>query len=176
MGRVTGCWLDLIGQLRPISLSWGLGQWSLGQWRAHIEWSSWEPLLNTKIWLDIGAVDPLHFEEANEECSPFYVPVRWGHIPQLRRTDMDAILLRIVDDPSGPCGVFERIGVVSNVENWDDYEDLDDNNNLNTDGSRGNTGGDVDIRPAMLAELGEELKESLPCLRYEDGLHTIRII
>jgi hypothetical protein len=28
----------------------------------------------------------------------------------------------------------------------------------------------------LLAELDEEIKSSLPCLRYENGLHTIRII
>jgi hypothetical protein len=89
---------------------------------------------------------------------------------------MDAILLRVVDDPSEPCGVFVRIGILSNVEHWNDYEDLDDNDNLNTDGSHGNTGGAVGIRHAMLAELEEELKEILPCLRYVDGLYTIRTI
>jgi hypothetical protein len=89
---------------------------------------------------------------------------------------MDAMLLRVVDDPSEPCGVFERIGTPSNVEYWDDYKDLDDNDNLNTAGSRGNTGDAVDIRPAVLADFDEELKESLPCLRYVDGLHTTRII
>jgi hypothetical protein len=30
--------------------------------------------------------------------------------------------------------------------------------------------------PAILDDIGEEVKKDLPCIRYEDGLHTIRIV
>jgi hypothetical protein len=57
------------------------------------------------------------------------------------------LLLRVVDVDNG---VFERLGYI--------YD------------------GNYKHLPAMLADLREEVRKNLPCVRYEDGLHTIRII
>lgn len=69
-------------------------------------------------------------------------------------TRVMAMLLRLVDEEAG---TFERWGIIDAnqkrpVRAYDD------------------------IRAALLADLDEEVKEKLPCLRYEGGKHTIRFI
>lgn len=63
---------------------------------------------------------------------------------------VEALLLRAVDVAGE---VFERTWHVTK-----NYEDP------------------FERQSGIFAELDEEVKESLPCLRYHDGLHTIRII
>jgi hypothetical protein len=166
MGRVTSGWLEVVGQLRPISLSMGFDRWNQLRWLACIDESAWEPLLSTRVFLDLPTDDPLYFEEANEECKLFYIPVACT-VPAV-----GSLLLRVVDIPGG---VFERIGITY-LDFPDEDRNLGDDDDLNIHGAGGDTEGVARTRLTMLADLDEELKKSLPCLRYEDGLHTIRII
>lgn len=63
---------------------------------------------------------------------------------------MQAMVLRVVDRDSG---VFERIGMAVGLE------DL----------------GDAEI-PSLPTDVGEDVKATFPSLKYEDEVHTIRII
>jgi hypothetical protein len=72
-----------------------------------------------------------------------------GHPPTVKKNsnNLTTLLLRLADKDEK---LFGRIGLASSVKT-----------------------GEHKIR---LAELDEETKRGLPCLRYENGLHTIRII
>jgi hypothetical protein len=98
------------------------------------------------ISFDAPMLSSTSFDEDNAQNRLFYIPTMKWGT---QKTGFSAcgLLLRVID---GDEGVFERLGHIS------------DNGNEHL--------------PAIMADLEEEMKKSLPCIRYKDGLHTIRII
>jgi hypothetical protein len=70
-----------------------------------------------------------------------------GQLPTVDNSHVTALLLRLVDRDKK---LFARIGLILSIRTGE--------------------------HEMLLVELDEGTKSSLPCLRYENGLHTIRII
>jgi hypothetical protein len=148
-GAVTGGWLDLRGSLKPIELcakDYGYG-------------FKWFIIIGDHI---ISNEDRsieeserrspfIYFDVAPTNKSAFekdYAEKRLFFMPHIVRSpSMFGLLLRLVDVEKK---TFERFGIFRCRK--------------------------FQGRELMEAELDEETKASLPCLRYEDGLHTIRIV
>jgi hypothetical protein len=149
-GRVASGWLDLRGQLKPTLPSWTLKS-------RNCPWEvAGEP--RHDIIPDMPTFVHHQFGNDNTDKRLFYMPIAneitTSHIPVCQ-----ALLLRIVD---GQLGVFERIGMAHELRRYPAWLESDFP--------------ESDRRYQMLDELDEEVKQSLPCLEYRDGLHTIRII
>jgi hypothetical protein len=168
MGLLKGGWLDVKGQLKPASVTFSdhhQEKPSTGRWMIDIDPTcSTDPVLiqrlpswnseSMHVMLDVPVLDPRHFSDDNAKGRFFYMPVAQGQPWTDDHQFVYAWLLRLVDKQSG---TFKRIGMVQN--------------NPIVPGVKV----EVDIA-VLLAELKETVKETLPCVKYEDGRHTIRII
>ncbi|CAN9087001.1 unnamed protein product [Alternaria sp. RS040] len=150
-GAVTGGWLDLRGCLKPMRF----------QGVKHDEGIKWYMVVGSSIVSKhddnhtrqeiFVELDTLYGEEAafdndNTEERLFFMPALIGRRSK-ESPKVWCLLLRLAKPESK---TFEKLGCV---------------------GTRLEHQKDV-----LLAELDEETKAGLPCLRYENGLHTIRII
>jgi hypothetical protein len=149
-GAVTGGWLDLRGSLKPMKLCGeGLdhGSWFIVIGH-HIVEKQYESIPES------SRVRPfkLHFDVAPDDVFAFdrdNAEKRLFYVPYLDEEDCTKyLLLRLVDVDKK---TFERFGIAVCYGSQRQEE-------------------------LLMADLDEETKASLPCLRYENGLHTIRII
>ena len=151
-GAVTGGWLDLRGYLKPMRL----------QGAKHDEGIDWYMIVGSSIVSRHNGSHTLHkifvkldtlygeeiaFDNDNTEERLFFMPAFNKRSPD-GRSQVKCLLTRLKNLKSK---FFERIGCV------DRY--LDD-----------------DEKDVLLAELDEDTRARLPCMRYENGLHTIRIV
>jgi hypothetical protein len=147
-GVVTGGWLDLRGELKPL----GLTHETQDRWRLMVnntlvrpqdeslpDWKRIGPIVH----LDAPAAVDAFVRDIAEQRLFFMV----GRKPDSDDEYIPVLLLRLCDVEQK---LFERIG-------------------LATSGPKAGT-------EMLLAQLGEETRAALPCLRYENGLHTIRIV
>lgn len=149
-GVVTNGWLQVDGELGPIRLSLPQGYKALKDYNV---WkvdnvSCTHPKDEFIVIPDELSTDARHFDDDNAASRLFFMPCL------LDRTNdefsMYAMVLRVVDRNNG---VFERIGMAFGLE------DL----------------GDGEI-PPLPTDVDEDVKVTLPCMKYEDGKHTIRIV
>lgn len=153
-GLVTGGWLDLQGALKPLGLT-------------HETQDRWRMLVNKRMlvnnvlirpqdyslpdWKRIGPLVHLDVPATDDAFVHDITQQRLffmvARIPESDNEYIPILLLRLCDTDRR---LFERIGIA-------------------TGGPKGGT-------EMLLAELDEETRASLPCLRYEKGLHTVRII
>lgn len=151
-GAVTGGWLDLRGSLKPITLRHGTFESS----------RNWTVVMDGRLvrsqdeseettWWELPSValdtDTLHETAFDENNARERLFFMPCQTGSTPNISTVCLLLRLVDEDQV---LFERIGVVSAGEHQNEDK--------------------------LLAELDEETKARMPCLRYEDGLHTIRII
>jgi hypothetical protein len=148
-GGIFGGWLDLKAQLKPTHLLWRRRR------DIHnIDVYHWHMVINDakEAWcegvrLDEHTADETTFDEDNVNGRLFYMPA--GKVAH--DIDYHAIrflLLRVVDVNKG---TYERLGC-------------------------GYQYGDELVEKAMLADVDEDVKKGIPCVRYEDGMHTIRVV
>jgi hypothetical protein len=150
-GVVTGGWLDLVGQLRPMQLQ-QKDHKSRDEYfiivnnnfvcsdEAPEEYEDQEPSLH----FDVPPKGDAAFRADNSAHNLFFMVCR---MPSADYAYLQILLLRLADIEKK---LFERIGTAmfrSSIE-----------------------------QELLLAEQDDDIKSSLPCLRYENGLHTIRII
>jgi hypothetical protein len=153
-GLVTGGWLDLQGALKPLGLT-------------HETQDRWRMLVNKRMlvnnvlvrpqddslpdWKRIGPLVHLDVPATDDAFVHDMTQQRLffmvARTPESDNEYIPILLLRLCDTDRR---LFERIGIA-------------------TGGPKGGT-------EMLLAELDEETRASLPCLRYEKGLHTVRII
>ncbi|RYO31418.1 hypothetical protein AA0113_g11870 [Alternaria arborescens] len=147
-GLVTGGWLDLQGALKPLGLT-------------HETQDRWRMLVNNVLvrpqddslpdWKRIGPLVHLDVPATDDAFVHDITQQRLffmvARIPESDNEYIPILLLRLCDTDRR---LFERIGIA-------------------TGGPKGGT-------EMLLTELDEETRASLPCLRYEKGLHTVRII
>lgn len=153
-GPVTSGWIELRGQLKHTQLIWHEG----GGNSNYLDEPCWHMTVNDEsnlryswISLDNPPVTIKAFDDDNANGRLFYMPT--AKIGTVFNTDAGmSLLFRVVD---GHLGVFKRLG----CGYWN-----------------GIGGEPLQYTNAILADLDEEAKRSLPCVRYEDGLHTIRVI
>jgi hypothetical protein len=147
-GRILGGWIQLRASLKPACIAWH----RLHEESDDLGWDHWDLVLNNENERLLHNITfdapPLSRTSFDEDNAQN----RLFYIPTIKwirksRFSACGLLLRVVNSDEG---VFERLGYIY------------DGNYLQL--------------PAMLADLGEEVKRSLPCVCYEDGLHTIRII
>ncbi|KAF2745082.1 HET-domain-containing protein, partial [Sporormia fimetaria CBS 119925] len=164
-GQVAGGWLDFCGRLIPVRIIYMAsdeGDPSPMQWRLLFDHASPQhqnPANGRngfKIMLDVPPSADNAFDEDNDQGRLFLVCCCL-QTEELRQAD--ALLFRLVDIEKA---LFERIGLAS-VDLWIDafaWYDL-------------NRGRFEDL---LFGSPDEEVERRLPCLRYENGLHTIRVI
>jgi hypothetical protein len=148
-GVATGGWLDLTGSLKPMQVMWWQYNWYMYINKAIVQHQ------DTRIdrYSKLGPTMQFDVIPRDDEAAfdTDNVEQRLFFMvcrpPSAANKFMAALLLRLVDKEKT---LFERIGIALS----------------------GRTG----EHEMLLAELDEEIKSSLPCLRYENGLHTIRII
>jgi hypothetical protein len=148
-GVVTGGWLDLQGALKPLGLTRDETQ---DLWRLVVNNILVRPQDESlPDWERMGAIVHLDVPAADDAFVRDMVEQRLffmvGRKPDSDDDYIPVLLLRLCDVEQK---LFERIGLAK---------------------SDPKTGTEM-----LLADLDEETRASLPCLRYEDGLHTIRII
>ncbi|KAH7386946.1 heterokaryon incompatibility protein-domain-containing protein [Phaeosphaeria sp. MPI-PUGE-AT-0046c] len=153
-GLVAGGWIDVAGPLGPITLSLKKGQDNLPGhvlWRIDIDKTCTEPQPDFIVMLNVRTSDSRRFEHDNVAGRLFFMPcaTRRGMGSNF---GMNALVLRVVE-PDG--GIFERVGMAYALR----VGGLGDGQN-----------------PRVPTDVDEEIKARLPCLRYENGIHTIRII
>jgi hypothetical protein len=150
-GIVTGGWLDLVGQLRPMHLGQMDGvsrekyclvvnNTLVCSHETPSEYEDQEP----SLYFDVPPKGDNAFSADNTAHRLFFLVCR---MPSADYGHMQILLLRLADIDKK---LFERIGIAmirSSVE-----------------------------QEMLLVEHKDDVKSSLPCLRYENGLHTIRII
>ncbi|KAF2026804.1 HET-domain-containing protein, partial [Setomelanomma holmii] len=146
-GIVTGGWLDLKGPLRPMQLS-KLGDTTFKTWHMVPNGVRVRPQDPSKLGPNV------YFDEAPFGDGAFDIDnveqrlfYMTCRLPSKDSKYMHMLLLRLAD---GDTKLFERFGVA-----------------IASDG---------DDQEMLQADLKEKVKSLLPCLRYENGLHTIRII
>jgi hypothetical protein len=145
-GAVTGGWLDLRGSLKPMRLC----QKDVGEDASCYIVVGDQVVCKPKRFSGSSKTPILLFDVAANESAfdDDNAEKRLFYVPCLdTQASLDCLLVRLVDVDKK---TFERFGVVKCY--WDEGREF------------------------LEAELDEEIKASLPCLRYEDGLHTIRII
>jgi hypothetical protein len=145
-GLVTSGWLDLRGKLWTVAL---FSKESCGK---NYESNSVVRLLSSRVevlgtaFLDVASSHDQNLEDDSNSDRLFCMPAI-----EESRSNLVALLLRVTDAQKG---IFQRIGItvlrVANDENFHSRR--------------------------ILEEVQEKTEEDLPCLRYKDGLHTIRII
>lgn len=150
-GAVTGRWLDLRGCLKPMRL----------QGVKHDEGISWYMVFGSTIVykqnvkgpeqrihasLDTLYDDEVAFDDDHTQERLFFMPGRLVGKSD-EGTILWCLLFRLTESNDD---VFERIGVARCSA--DDKKEM------------------------LLAELDEGTRARLPCMRYENGLHTIRIV
>jgi hypothetical protein len=147
-GAVTSAWLELRVQLKPAYLHAPARSNDIDMDAQHpTTMEEVSKLRIEEIMLDNPHSDVTAVSEGEDDQRLFYIPA--GKIRQdLAPNSINFLILRVVDKASG---TFERIGYAVYLGVKEGVE-------------------------ALLADLGEDEKESLPCVRYKDGLHTIRII
>jgi hypothetical protein len=147
-GHILSGWLQVRACLKPTRLArHQLNDESTDPYGVH--WHMIDDAnerIYCNIMFDAPPLSRMSFVEDNAQNRLFYIPTMRW---TTRTTNSCAcgLLLRVVDED---WGIFERLGYISSGG----YKSLS----------------------AMLDNLEEEVKKSLPCIRYKDGLHTIRII
>ncbi|KAH8722520.1 heterokaryon incompatibility protein-domain-containing protein [Phaeosphaeriaceae sp. PMI808] len=151
-GVVTGGWLDLRGSLKPFNMVL----------RSYSSLKKWYMVINDitvrqqneglrehdRMGPNVSLdVGPLEDDAFASDNAQQCLFFMVGRMPTHNNEYISVLLLRLVDAGKG---VFERIGLT--------------------------TSGPDDGQEMLLAELNEGKKQQLPCLRYEAGLHTIRMI
>ncbi|EAT78046.1 hypothetical protein SNOG_14506 [Parastagonospora nodorum SN15] len=153
-GPVTSGWIELRGHLKHTQLIWHEG----GGDSNNLDEPCWHMMIDdeSNLWyswinLDNPPVNKKAFDGDNANGRLFYMPT--AKISTVFNPDAGiSLLFRVVDSS---LGIFERLG----YGYWSGVRDKQ-----------------LQYTNAILADLGEEVKQSLPCVRYEDGLHTIRVI
>ncbi|KAH3941400.1 hypothetical protein HBI81_238620 [Parastagonospora nodorum] len=153
-GPVTSGWIELRGYLKHTQLIWHEG----GGDSNNLDEPCWHMMIDdeSNLWhswinLDNPPVNKKAFDGDNANGRLFYMPT--AKISTVFNPDAGiSLLFRVVDSS---LGIFERLG----YGYWSGVRDKQ-----------------LQYTNAILADLGEEVKQSLPCVRYEDGLHTIRVI
>ncbi|KAF2833349.1 HET-domain-containing protein [Ophiobolus disseminans] len=148
-GLITDGWLDLTGPLKPIHL---IQTGTLRNWHIAINDTVVRPQDENMVeWRRIGPI--LHFDVPMLGDDVFDTDNAEGRLfcmvcglPSMDGFN-SVLLLRLADVANK---LFERLGIAT---------------------SRTGDGQEI-----LLAELDADVKSSLPCLRYESGLHTIRVI
>jgi hypothetical protein len=147
-GAVTGGWLDLRGSLKPMRLQ-EIERNGSTVWHMTVDNSIVSQRYANTTHGDIG----VSLDIGAEEVSTFdydNVEERLFFMPSFdlkEHYSLQCLMFRLASPEST---TFERIGLVE----------------AHTEQGR----------DMLLAELDEETKAHLPCLRYENGVHTIRII
>ncbi|KAH7091524.1 heterokaryon incompatibility protein-domain-containing protein [Paraphoma chrysanthemicola] len=150
-GAITSGWLDLCGFLRPMCLAqrdYGAGK----RWYMVVNGTIVRPQDESLEEFDrLGPmlyfdVPPPYDEAFDSDNATQSLFFMVGRMPIVDNDYMLVLLLRLVDLEGK---LFERIGVA--------------------------VSGAGDDREMLLAAVDEETKRGLPCLRYENGQHTIRI-
>jgi hypothetical protein len=156
MGLVKGGWLDVKGKLKPATLTWAENSQmepNTGSWQIDVDLTYFVDSTNIQS-ISQGSTVRVNLDVLTTDPTHFSddnANERVFYMPVgTNRWEVHAWLLRSVDTQSG---TFERIGMCS---------------------TNNTSHGTVPL--SLLAELKETVKETLPCLKYEDGLHTIRII
>jgi hypothetical protein len=163
-GQVRSGYLDLRGDLKPLCLAPDL-RWPHDNNDNNIHIVAPQESLTDQAFmrhidfntsLDNTSPDNTGFDDPNVPAST------WLHNSRERRLfymvvvllddKIIALMLRVV---AGQKGTFERIGLIELYPNR--YKDLQ-------------------FASAFVFDAPESVKEELPCLRYEGGKHTIRII
>ncbi|KAF3004390.1 hypothetical protein E8E13_010083 [Curvularia kusanoi] len=153
-GIITGGWIDLRGHLKPFSLRWNVkGYLRCFKWQMALDgetvWSQDESIAEEDWSTKLVDLDvPTSNSEAfDEDNAQQRLYCLVSRAAKDAKDYVPILLLRLLDAERN---LFERIGLAS----------CPPGQGL-----------------AMLeAELHEDVKSSLPCSRYEDGLHTIRIV
>jgi hypothetical protein len=145
-GGITDGWLQLRGCLKPTRVV--SYQFDVSN-DLELHWSLISNDLDRKSYSNIIFDAPPQSSKSYDEDN---AESRLFFIPAIKRRERSTqsacgLLLRVVDVGNG---TFERLGYTQT--------------------------GHYNQVPTMLADIGEEVKKGLPCLRYEDGLHTIRIV
>ena len=151
-GVVTGGWLDLSGSLKPMRLR-QIDNGVRKRWYIVIDDTFVRP--QDESLEDYDRLGPnLHLDVPPSGDNAFDTDnaeqrlfFMTGRTPSEENEYIPILLLRLVDVENT---VFERIGLAIS--------------------------GTGDGQEMLLAELEEEAKRKQPCLRYENGMHTIRII
>jgi hypothetical protein len=159
-GQIQNAWLDLKGNLKPLYLTWGQGApWEqVERWNAVFapEYGAPKPPFHNFLCgtarLDNPLVERHIIQHDSENAWLFYMPIArfQGDYEEDYKHDDVAnkfLLLRLVNTEGK---LFQRLGL----------GEIYDSKGLKL----------------MHTELTEDVKRVLPCLRYEDGKHTIRII
>jgi hypothetical protein len=151
-GAVTGGWLDLRGILKPMRLrqeDYGQGpEWFISIDNPIVGYGVREDDRKIQtVFLDNRPINGSAFESDSDEERLFFMPAREEATNPRLGASFICLLLRLLEPENA---TFERIGVA--------------------------TASPDERRKLLLEELDEETKARLPCLRYEKGLHTIRII
>lgn len=108
-----------------------------------------EELWFEEVRLDCSPSSTTAFDQDNANEGLFYMPA--GKIGnRYASVSVCLLLLRVVDADQG---IFERLGY--GLQEFEEASVTYD---------------------AILADVDEDVKKGLPCVRYEDGMHTIRII
>lgn len=149
-GHVTNGWLEVACKLGPITLSVSKDSNQMRRsdfWRIDYD-SCTQPIVHFLVFPDELSTDSRNFDDDNSADRFFFMPCS---VDRSMGYFMLAMVLRVVDSDNG---VFERIGMAA--------------------GSRG--GWEDEEEPILPTDIDEHVRATLPCLKYEDGLHTIRII
>jgi hypothetical protein len=148
-GGILKGWLDLKAQLKPTQLLWRRRRdvYNTDVYSWHMVINDVEETWCEGIRLDKHTSDERAFDGDNANSRLFYMPA--GRVAH--KIDYHAIrflLFRVLDVDQG---IYERLGC-------------------------GYQYGDELVEIAMLADADEDVKKGVPCVRYEDGMHTIRVI
>jgi len=151
-GVITSGWLDLSGSLKPMCLAqrdYGTGK----RWYMVVNGTVVRPQDESLEESDrLGPilhfdVPPFYDEAFDSDNAKQRLFFMVGRMPTVDHDYMLVLLLRLVDVERK---LFERIGIAVSSAS--------------------------DGREILLAAVDEETERSLPCLRYENGQHTIRIL
>jgi hypothetical protein len=155
-GHVTNGWLDISGQLGPItlvSIEREDTELDRGAWVIYTDSACIQPkqYLSAVVFLDNYTPNARSFDDDNAAGRLFFMPCTlWKEKPEA--ACMYAMVLRVIKAESG---IFERLGIVY------------------VPGERDSEGDVITVLPT---HIDEAVNAKLPCMKYEDGLHTIRII
>lgn len=153
-GQILGGWLDLSGKLKPVRMTCDRtlrrsDPWQY-RWKAFIDDG---PLNFVGAVLDEPYVKERVMMSYSDNGDLFCMPVEfrkrqaWDRSSDWMWCHSQSLLIRLVNRQTNE---FERIGL-----------------GVSQDGA---------AMTSLHKELDEEVKKALPCLRYEEGRHTIRII
>lgn len=154
-GAISGGWLDLTGTLKPIRIVWRQLEYRLFVSHTCTVESSQDDGEGSehineegpRLFFDEPPRDE-HFLQGTQHASRLFCMIcRVLPIDPPKLPVVMALLVRLMDVDKR---IFTRIGVAIAT--------------------------DLPARAILLADIDKDTKKSLPCLRYDNDMHTIRII